>query len=240
MLDSVIAELLDSLEEKRRMTEEILEDIRRAQQGKPPLYDRPDPDDPEGKFAFIVEGKRDIALLERVMASAAADRPRYAAMLYEMAFMYLVSIFDAFLQDLFTTALIARPETLRSRKQITYEKVLELQRRGNLIAYLAEREMMEVGYRPINEQLEFYAQKFGVQLTDSGVRLGDLNEMFARRNLLAHNNGYVNTIYRERAPRSRLMIGKRLSVSDNYWKRSRQLLDTVATYAAKRLTEKLA
>jgi len=50
----------------------------------------------------------------------------------------------------------------------------------------------------------------------------------------------VNRLYREHVPRSRVALGRRLTVNQNYWKRSRSALDKVAAYAAKRLVEKLA
>jgi len=238
MLKSFVSALADALSEKGRVKAELLEDLQRVLRGEPQIYDRPDPNDPEGKYAFKITGKRDIKLAQEAVASAVEQHKRHEEMLFEMAFMYSVSIFDAFLQDLLTATFVARPETLRSGKQITYEKVLQLSDRGMLLQYLADRETLEISYKSIRDQIEYFRQRFGVRIQFAGDNLSQLEEIHARRNLLAHNAGIVNSIYREKVPRSRRRVGSRVIVERSYWLRASRTLDTVASQIASELTQK--
>jgi hypothetical protein len=143
---------------------------------------------------------------------------RYPNMLLEMGFIYLVALFDAYLLDVFCAVLTNRPETLKSsKKQLSYDRIIDLQASNALIPYLAQREMNEVGYKSIAEQAEYYESRFNIKIADSGVALDDLAEIRATRNLLVHNNGIVNSIYLDAVRNPKYSLGERVTTDLGYW-----------------------
>lgn len=121
---------------------------------------------------------------------------KYPHLLMSMAFIYLIALFDSFLTDVFAAVLIERPETLKSKKQLTYDRILELHQKGELVEFMARREINELSYKSMADQFDYYKAKFNIDLADSNVELAALVEIRARRNLLVHNNGVVDDIYR--------------------------------------------
>jgi len=165
---------------------------------------------------------------------------RYPHMLTNMGFIYLVAIFDAFLTDIFTSVLVNKPEALKSKRQLTYDRILELMSGGDLITFMAHREINELSYKSMEDQAEYYKSKFNINLSDSGVGVSVLTEIRAERNLLVHNNGVVNEIYLETVDSSSLHLGETLNIQYEYWKESRQHLDTVANFVYKSVVDKFA
>jgi len=182
----------------------------------------------EGEVALIFEASK-----EHLDAMA-----KYPHMLMDMAFIYLVALFDAYLVDVFTAVLIHRPETLKSKKQLTYEKIIELNVEGNLISYLARREVNQLSYRSIAEQAEYYKSKFNVNLADSGVDIKTLTKIRAIRNLLVHNNGVVNSTFMNAVKHSEYQLRERIVITAEYWEECWQQLRTVATFMLNAILDK--
>lgn len=55
------------------------------------------------------------------MGELASMQKRFPSVLLEMAFIYRVALFDAFVPDMLTSLLIGKPEMLRSKKQMTHQ-----------------------------------------------------------------------------------------------------------------------
>lgn len=155
----------------------------------------------------------------------------YSPMLMDMAFIYLVAIFDAFLTDILGNVLLQRPDTMKtSKKQLSYEDIIRLQAEGNLINHLVQREVNELSYKSISEQTEYYNKRFNIRVEDSGVDVADLSQIRAARNILIHNNGIVNTIYLEVVPDSPYKLGDRFYVTDEYWAIAHEKLSKVGKH----------
>jgi hypothetical protein len=165
---------------------------------------------------------------------------RYPTMILNMALIYAVALFEAYMFDALTAVLKARPEMLKSRKkQITFETVVLAEAQGTpLVPVLASRELGEVSYKSFDDQAVYYRERFGMRLEDSGVALKDLREVTARRNLWVHNAGAVNSRYLETAPDSPFQVGERADVDAEYWGRAQDALTNVASFAARSLNDK--
>jgi hypothetical protein len=163
---------------------------------------------------------------------------RHSGMLLEMAFIYLVSIYEAYIQDVFGAVLLRKPEALRSKKQLTYEKILELQESGRLLDYLVEREVHELSYRSVRDQVNYYRDKFKIDLEASGVPIEVLVEINAVRNLLMHNKGVINHVFISLVPKSNAFIGHRFIISNSYWLDLVEALNRIAAYARDAIIEK--
>lgn len=177
--------------------------------------------------------------LNRLLTEESAIAARFPTMLFEMALIYLVAMFDAYTADVFQAVLCARPETMRSRRQLTYEAILAFDDLGDLIASMAAREVNDVAYKGVGEQLRYYSDRFGVML-GANDELGDslLVEIAARRNLLVHNAGVVNRIYLDAVPNAEPGLGQRLDVDEEYWSRAFEHISKVVNAIDRQLRAK--
>ena len=114
-------------------------------------------------------------------------------MLREMAFIYAFALFDAFLADAHYVFLLARPEALKSGRQMTHEQIIERIVEDDLIESLARREVDDLAYKSVAGQFSYYKEKIGLRLSKSGVDVKELVEMRARRNLFVHNGGVATS-----------------------------------------------
>lgn len=77
--------------------------------------------EPTVRIDFAAE---EVEALKKVLVRNSSKIEGYPNLLLTTAFTYLIALLDAFLLDVFAAASSARPETLRSRKQLTYEDAL--------------------------------------------------------------------------------------------------------------------
>jgi len=165
----------------------------------------------------------------------------YPNMLMDMAFIYLVSLFDAYMVDIFAAVLNLRPETLKSSsKTLSYDKIIDLMRDNKIISYLVQREINEISYGSILEQNKYYQSRFNINLEGSGVGIDLLSEIKARRNIIVHNNGVVNAIYLQSVKNPVYKEGDRVDISVDYWNDSFTNLDIVAKYIKVSIINKFA
>ena len=113
----------------------------------------------------------------------------------EMALVYLVTRLEAFLKDYLQAVLLQDPRRLRSSTQLTYEEALRYPSMPALRRALAEREAEALGYKSIDEVDKALNKKFGVRLSEF-PSWKTVREMVYRRNLIVHNRGVINDIYR--------------------------------------------
>jgi hypothetical protein len=222
LLDSFVTESSSHYGTEALQAERLRDKLRRWRAGEV-VEPEPDP-------AVSVElSEQELELLVEVLTYRLQSLTAYPKMTHEMALIYLVALFDAFTVDCLSSVLAERPEMLRSSKQITYERALEFEDRAALIAHLIEREMIDVGYKSVADQAEYIHQKLNIRLEESGVTIAELTELHARRNLLVHSRGVVNSVYIAATRNNVTRVGDRLTVDDAYLKRALDALDMVAT-----------
>ena len=130
-------------------------------------------------------------------------------MLNRMGLVNLVALFDEVLIDLFTVA----AESLPSAQ----ETISELKRKG--------RDAIEV-------QLEYFKEKFDVDLLGARILKAKLVEIHATRNVLLHANGVVTQYhYIRRVPDTTYKVGDTLTVERCYFEETRNSLGRVALHA---------
>jgi hypothetical protein len=163
---------------------------------------------------------------------------RFPTMLLDMALIYLIALFEAYIADSLRAVLVFRPEAMRSRKQITYETVLSFDDRDQMIEAMASREINDVAYKGFRDQVAHYTDRFGVSILPSDVDEDAIVEAMARRNLLVHNNGVVNEVYISTVPAASGRVGERLTVEQDYWDRIAQELSRIAAHVHAVLRDK--
>lgn len=184
----------------------------------------------EGGEEWELEPKEVEAMLVAIDASG-KRREHYPAMLGEMALISLFAIFDALLSDLLTTIFRARPEILRSGKQLAAETILSATSLDDLVEELISREV-EDWRQSFRDQIAQLDRRFGLCLSDSESEIAVLSEAHARRHLFVHRGGVVDARYIEAVPDSALSKGMRLEADVEYWRTASKAMRTVGSRLA--------
>ncbi len=132
----------------------------------------------------------------------------------EMSLVYLVAQFNDFLAETLRITLSRQPAILKaSRKQVAVEDVMEFNSLDDLKAHVIDQEIQDVLYRDIEDAKRSIARRYAV---DIGVFDGweDFKERLYRRNIIMHNAGRPNAVYRRRTG----YVGSddQLTVSEDY------------------------
>ncbi len=232
-LSAFIQDIQKGISEISQAHGQIAEKLKKAQQGESIEIEKSDE-----KAISLKLSQREVEILVFAITRKREAIDTYPHLLINMSFIYLVALFDAFLTDVFVAVLVERPEALKSNKQLTYDKILELQQKGELIEFMARREINELSYKSIADQSDYYKAKFNIDLADSGVELTALIEIRARRNLLVHNNGIVNDKYMETVKNTTYNLGESVEISFDYWNGCKKQLNSVATFVYESVFEK--
>ncbi len=131
----------------------------------------------------------------------------------DMSLVYTVALFEDFLQKVFQISFKKKPEILMtSQRNLTYEELLRFNDINDARSAMIEKEIMVVD-EDIEYVRKYIKQKFGIEISEF-VNWKEFKERFYRRNILIHNSGMPNRLYR-------LKTGykgenKRLTVSKDY------------------------
>lgn len=146
------------------------------------------------KTAFLsVEEKGEFEKLlnEKVLRMSGIDVIR------NMSLVYLVSLFEGYLQKVLQAFFDNKPEALKTcQKNITYEELLE-----NKTISEAKQKIIEKETEIVNEDIEiikeYFKKKFNIEFSVL-VDWKEFTERFYRRNILIHNSGFPNKTYRSK------------------------------------------
>ncbi len=135
-----------------------------------------------------------------------------------MSLVFLVTIFEEFLQKTLTISFRKRPEALKScQKNLSYEELVKFKDISEVREGIIEKEKAIVN-EDIEAIREYVQKKFGLDIsimspedgkkinkwalalfnTDKPFSWVDFKERFYRRNLIFHNSGIPNKIYRQK------------------------------------------
>ena len=115
--------------------------------------------------------------------------------LAEMTLSYLASHLEAFLKDYVLAILVRNPALIKSNSTLTYEDVCAFSTIKELRRELAERQIDALGRGSIDDAAQYFEKKFSVSFSDF-PKWPEFRECIYRRNLIVHNRGKINQIYR--------------------------------------------
>jgi hypothetical protein len=141
-------------------------------------------------------------------------RKDFPGLLLEMALIYRVALFDAFLADVIAAVLGTLTPTEAQMAPLV-----------ETMTKWAERES---GKGNIRNQASWIRDNFGLEIFTDEAQCGAVDELMERRNLYVHGNGLVNEKYARRFPSLPYTIGQRLFVDNGYWAVSDQHLQMVS------------
>lgn len=140
-------------------------------------------------------------------------RFRSANIIRDMSLVYVVALFEGFLQNVFQISFKKKPETLRTcQKNMTYEELLKFKDINDAKSGMIEKEIMIVN-EDIEDVRQYIRRKFNIEISEF-VDWKELKERFYRRNVLIHNSGMPNKLYRLKTRYKGKT--KRLTVSKDY------------------------
>jgi hypothetical protein len=187
-----------------------------------------------GLEADMIQYLKGLAEFRVVMETLKAGHP---GLLYRMAFINRVALFDAFIPDVVNTILANVPTILESKKMLTLKEFTEHTTNGTVNELIARKESTELGRGSLTDQAKWIKTYFNLHLC-SKEELNSLIEFSERRNLFSHNNGVVNEIYLDKVKNSSEPLGTQLTVDFDYWYRSNKLLLDVSRGFLQSLTRK--
>lgn len=113
----------------------------------------------------------------------------------EMILIYLITIFEEFLDNLLSSHSRKRPEILKSsRRSITYQEAFQYADLNELLKAGSKREARSVIDLDVDKLGKYLSTKFKLNLNQRRD-WDQFKEFFYRRHIIVHNYGYSDSIY---------------------------------------------
>ena len=156
--------------------------------------------------------------------------------IHDMSVIYLISLFESYLQKILQASFEKKPEILKTcQKNITYEELLENKTIAEAKLRIMEKET-EMVNKGIENIKEYFKRKFNIELSEF-VDWKEFTERFYRRNIITHNSGFPNKLYRAKTGYSG--DNKKLIVSMSYLESSFDLFNKMSQKIGLALEEKI-
>jgi hypothetical protein len=150
--------------------------------------------------------------VEEHVGEAAREQRKYVRLILELLLSRGTDNFLTYIAELLAVVFTARPETLRSSETVKVEDVLRHQTMDELLHSLAERKVEKLSYQGVRDLQQDLIDKLGFQLFLSASDLTRAVRIIEMRNLVAHNRGVVNSVFKRRTGDSSATVGQRLKL----------------------------
>jgi hypothetical protein len=121
---------------------------------------------------------------------------RSCDILREMSLVYVIAIFENFLQRVLQISFIKKPEALKTcQKNLTYEELLKFTNLDSVKNGIIEKEIMIVN-EDIEDVRRYVEMKFAIEISQLTDNWKEFKERFYRRNIIIHNSGIPNKLYK--------------------------------------------
>ena len=140
-----------------------------------------------------------------------------------------VIIFKEFLEKILETVFFQRPEILRTKspnKNIRYEQLIKSKDMNELFYMIAKKEAESILKMDIDDIGKHISEVFKLNLSKR-KDWSNFKEVFYRRNIIVHNNGYPNSIYIQKTGYSGNLFEK-LNADEDYLENIQQLIKKYA------------
>jgi hypothetical protein len=116
----------------------------------------------------------------------------------EMMLSRAVETFDLYVLSALRQLFETRPEMLKSETPVDAATVIELRNFEDIVSYLAERKLHELGFKPLSDLRKYIESRTGVDLFSSEQEYEIVLLASEVRNLIAHNDCRVNDLFKRR------------------------------------------
>lgn len=131
---------------------------------------------------------------------------------FEMYLVYVVSIFEGFIQNIHYEVFTNYPETVRSNKTLSYKEILEFPDTASIAKYIAQCEASESTTGTPEEYLKRMAKRFGFD-ERVNLLLEPYSFIIDVRNLIVHNSGRVDQKFLSRNPKTDLKENDKIIIN---------------------------
>lgn len=127
-------------------------------------------------------------------ASRLAQRTRFVE---EMVLAHMIAFQEAFVADYLRALFRVRPQILKTKKKLglTFEKACSFESLDEFKEYLASEDIDPLFYGGIDRVAEYFHNRLNLNLEESSG-WEKMREASFRRNIVVHNKGEVNDVYR--------------------------------------------
>ncbi|MCI8669245.1 MAG: hypothetical protein HFI34_06980 [Lachnospiraceae bacterium] len=157
-------------------------------------------------------------------------KQRQKEIIYSGSLIILITYFENMIAKLLRCDFRKHPNRMSlENKTVTY-KMLEISESiEDVKNYLIEEEVISLMYKSVSDWIEYLKKKIKLRLEYASDSLPILNEIMARRNLIVHNEGKVNSIYINIVSKDNnsFKIGDVLSVDKEYLNNTINTLELV-------------
>ena len=137
---------------------------------------------------------------------------RYRQFIYQTMVYRAVDNFLTYLAELLALIFRTRPETLKSSETVRLDELLQHSSMEDLINFLAENRMEKLSYQGMRELCSYLDEKLGLKLFDSNDDLQRAVFLVEVRNIIVHNRGVVNRIFKSRVPWFEAEMGESINL----------------------------
>ncbi len=134
--------------------------------------------------------------------------------LAEMLYARDVDNYLTYVAELLALIFSAHPETLRSSKESeTIEFIFQFSNMEDLVGAIVEKHVADLSYMGIERLADTLLQKHGIAVFSSDAQRVELSRIVETRNLLVHNRGTINAIFKTRVPSASGELGTPIGVN---------------------------
>lgn len=126
----------------------------------------------------------------------------------------LITRFEEFISNVLSEIFLACPNKYLNDKTISYIEVQELSL-DKVQGIILQREIDAKMTAYHTEWFKLF-KSHGMKFSFCQNELGHLVEIYARRNIVVHNNSSVNEAYKRRVPHTQAELGSKLNISKEY------------------------
>lgn len=179
------------------------------------------------KKIFHIQEKMSESLLEAMNESIKYGKS--LSVLPSAVLLSIVATFDAHLSSLAKYVLKSQPlSSLGKGKQVSVSDILKFDDLDDLKNNIIEEEIYSLMFESHGSQAEKIEKFFNIEIKDNFPEWNQFIEIFERRNLVAHGEGFVNSIYIKSLGKNSipidskfcLKLGEKVSVSRSYLQES--------------------
>jgi hypothetical protein len=117
----------------------------------------------------------------------------------EMTFVYLIAKFEDFISKQFRIVFTRIPKILKTKeKSVAYNRLFDASNPDDLKDDIIEQEIRKIMMKDIDEIRKDLKHFLNIDLKLDTDNWNALRECFQRRNILLHNNGKINLVYRQK------------------------------------------
>lgn len=118
----------------------------------------------------------------------------------DMIFIYLFTMFEAFLQDSLKLVLLSHPECMISNRKLNVKDVLSQDSLHEVHNLILGKELDEFGHKSFNDQIQYLADRFNLDITKWSGEVDLLAQRRGIRNLMVHNQGKLTQEFKNNFP----------------------------------------